>query len=618
MIRKLFNKIIKNENQYNSEEISYLKDFIEDEIVIKENDTYKLNTKYRVGVVKIENKHAVLSDLENEHKNIKLDFESLNGAYNNDLILVQRIFNPRSKNKAKVIKVLDTQSASLLVYLHNREIFTVKEGIPLKTKNRYKEHEEGSILLINNKSFDVIESFGNISNAKVDELISLHLYNEMIRLDKDIEIDVKMDDDTSRVDLTSLAFTTIDPASAKDHDDAIYYDRAENILYVAIADVSYFVKEDSKLDKIAFLKSTSIYLPNRVLPMLPAALSEEMCSLKENENRYAYVFKMHLKKDTYEVEKSELFEAIIKSHKKFSYGRIDRVIGGNLDQHSSVEKEIFDYIMPLYEVTKILRAKRLKKGYDFRTKEFRLKLNYSYELESISVEESTASHQLVEECMLLANIEASKKVSNVGIYRIHDEPSLQSITKLVDEVNLLGVKVKLKNSVHETITHIQDKAKHTLLVEEVDDLIIKSQSQAKYSSKNLGHFGLGFDSYSHFTSPIRRYSDLVLHRMLKTKKIPSSIDDICEHISVQERKVDLLVWDYEDRKYARWANKNIGEEFKAQIVDTERSIAKFYHIMPGLRVILDNYRGQKLFTKHKVIIKSVNLISKQIIASIKY
>ena len=219
--------------------------------------------------------------------------------------------------------------------------------------------------------------------------------------------------------------------------------------------------------------------------------------------------------------------------------------------------------------------------------------------------------------MLLANIEASKRLANHGIFRIHEEPPFKAMSKLVDEVNLLGIKAELKADVHETIVSIQKKAKNSYLVEEINDLIIKSQSQAKYTSKNIGHFGLGFKSYSHFTSPIRRYSDLVLHRILKTKKVPENIDEICEYISQNERKIDQLVWDFEDRKYARWALKNLNEEFKAQIVDTEKAIAKLYKGAPGLRVHLDNYKGEKLFSKIKVILKSSDVISKKVIGQIK-
>lgn len=615
MIQTIFKKLITNNFELNDNEKEYLKPFIENNIVNIENGVYKLNSKYRVGVLKVNNKSAILNDLDSEHKNLKLDISELNGAYNNDLILVKRVFNPRSSYKAKVEKVLYTKATPILVYAKKNSFFSLKESVLLK-ENISEKYDDGEVLIVNSKTFELIEDIGNISDAKIDEFISLYLYDELIRKEKDLEIVAKMDDDKERVDLTNLAFTTIDPASAKDHDDAIYFDVKENILYVAIADVSYFVKEDSELDKLALLKSTSIYLPHKVLPMLPPSLSEDMCSLKEGEDRYSYVFKIYLN-DKLEVEKTELFEAIIKSHKKFSYGRIDRVIEGHLDKYTQVEKEIFDYLIPLYEVTKQIRARRLKKGYDFISKEYRQRVNFNQELESITTEESTASHQLIEECMLLANIEASKKLKGIGIFRIHEEPSFQAISKLVDEVNLLGIKAELKTNVHDTITDIQKRAKNTGLNEEINDLIIKSQSQAKYSSRNLGHFGLGFDSYSHFTSPIRRYSDLVLHRMLKNKKVPSGIDDICTHISDNERKVDQLVWDFEDRKYARWAKKHIGEEFKAQIVDIERGVAKFYKDIPGLRVHLDNFRGEKLFSKIKVIIKSSDIISKNIVGSIK-
>jgi ribonuclease R len=390
------------------------------------------------------------------------------------------------------------------------------------------------------------------------------------------------------------------------------------VLYVAIADVSYFVKEGSVLDKEAFKKSTSAYLPGKVLPMLPNELSEDMCSLKEGVDRYSYVFKIELDLEKLEVKKSELFEAIINSHRKFSYGRIDRVLDEKLDRYTEQEKEIFDYLVPLYEVTKLFRQKRLEKGYDFRSSEYRLRLDNNSELQSIEVETSSPSHQLVEECMLFANIEASKKVNSVGIFRIHEEPPFKAISKLIDDVNALGVKAKLQNDVHDTITHIQEKAKYSTLREEIDELIIHAQTQAKYSSRNLGHFGLGFNSYSHFTSPIRRYSDLVLHRMLKTRQTPKNIDEICEHISIQERKIDQMVWDFEDRKYARWAAKNIGLEVKAKVTDNERGVCVTFGQIAGAKIHLDNYKGQVLFSKIRVIIKSADIISKRVIGSVKY
>ena len=616
MLKELFIKIQTNQKGYSSDELKQIEKFLKDEIIVKIDDNYELNSKYKVAIVNVGKNLVILEDLISEHKNIKIEFDDLNGAYDGDLVLAKRVFNPRSRTKAKIIKILDGKKNDVLVYIKDKAFHTVKENIKLENKNALK-YKEGEVLLVDNKSLELIKNLGNIEDPKIDEYISLYLYKEIFRLDKPLEIDAKMDDTKQRVDLRDLAFCTIDPSSAKDHDDAIYYDKLENILYVAIADVSYFVKEGSELDKLAYLKSTSIYLPHKVLPMLPPILSEEMCSLKEGIDRYSYVFKIYLDVKNLGVKKSELFEAIIKSHRNFSYGRIDRVIEGQLDQYSKTEKEIFDYLIPLYDLTKKYRAKRLLKGYDFRSSENRLKLRNS-NLESVEVETSTSSHQLVEECMLFANIEASKKVNMMGIYRIHEEPPFKAISKLVDDVNILGVNAKLQSDVHETIVHIQEKAKNAMLSAEIDELIIQAQTQAKYSSKNLGHFGLGFTSYSHFTSPIRRYSDLVLHRMLKTKQTPKNIDDICAHISLNERKVDQLVWDFEDRKYARWANEHIDEEIKVKIVDVEKARAVCYEKMVGMKVVLDNFKGQKLFTKLRVKIKSVDIVTKLIVATIKY
>ena len=616
MLKELFIKIQTNQKGYSTDELKQIEKFLKDEIIVKIDDNYELNSKYKVAIVNVGKNLVILEDLISEHKNIKIEFDDLNGAYDGDLVLAKRVFNPRSRTKAKIIKILDGKKNDVLVYIKDKAFHTVKENIKLENKNALK-YKEGEVLLVDNKSLELIKNLGNIEDPKIDEYISLYLYKEIFRLDKPLEIDAKMDDTKQRVDLRDLAFCTIDPSSAKDHDDAIYYDKLENILYVAIADVSYFVKEGSELDKLAYLKSTSIYLPHKVLPMLPPILSEEMCSLKEGIDRYAYVFKIYLDVKNLGVKKSELLEAIIKSHRNFSYGRIDRVIEGQLDQYSKTEKEIFDYLIPLYDLTKKYRAKRLLKGYDFRSSENRLKLRNS-NLESVEVETSTSSHQLVEECMLFANIEASKKVNMMGIYRIHEEPPFKAISKLVDDVNILGVNAKLQSDVHETIVHIQEKAKIAMLSAEIDELIIQAQTQAKYSSKNLGHFGLGFTSYSHFTSPIRRYSDLVLHRMLKTKQTPKNIDDICAHISLNERKVDQLVWDFEDRKYARWANEHIDEEIKVKIVDVEKARAVCYEKMVGMKVVLDNFKGQKLFTKLRVKIKSVDIVTKLIVATIKY
>ena len=612
MLKELFKKISEQEFKFSNQEKELIDDYIKDDVIIKNGENYEINSKYKIGILKIDKNFAILEDLVTPIKNIKLELDALNGAFNNDLVLAKRVFNPRSKIKAKIIKVIEGKKAEILVYVKDGSFFTLKENIELKSKNT-KKYKDEDVLLIDNKEFNEIKFIGNLNEPNIDEFISLYMYEELYRNTEKVEVEEFKEDSSNRIDLRDLAFCTIDPNSAKDHDDAIYFDEINNLLYVAIADVSYFVKEGSDLDKLAFKKSSTIYLPSRTLPMLPSILSENLCSLKEGQDRYAYVFKLKLDLKKLKVESSELFSGIIKNHRNFSYGRIDRVLDGKLDLYNDVEKTIFDYLIPLYKITKNFRDSRLKNGYDFRTAENRLKLKNDL-LENIEVEKSTASHQLIEECMLLANIEASKKVGALGIFRIHEEPDFKALSKLVDDVNVLGVKAKIKDNVHQTITHIQEEASKLLLRDEVDELIIQSLTQAKYSSKNLGHFGLGFKSYSHFTSPIRRYSDLVLHRILKSKKLPKDLDDICTHISDQERKIDKLVWDFEDRKYARWAKANIGNEIKVKIVDTEKAKAVCYDKVIGLKLVIENYKGQKLFSKHRVKIVSCCLATKLIVA----
>jgi ribonuclease R len=266
---------------------------------------------------------------------------------------------------------------------------------------------------------------------------------------------------------------------------------------------------------------------------------------------------------------------------------------------------------------KKFRNKRLKSGYNFRNDEIKLILDKDENLTSFNIETSSPSHSLVEECMLLANQESAKKLNHLGIFRVHSEPTTAKIKKLIDDVKELGIMVKLKKDIHFIISSIQNKAEACGLEEEVDELIIQSQQQAKYSSIKQPHFGLGFENYSHFTSPISRYSDLILHRILKTAAIPKDIEDITEDISDKERKINSLVWDYEARKYSRFLKNHIGKLFNAIVVDTDEKIVKIDDKkMSGARVYLENYSGEKLFSKVRIKIISSDLISKEIVGRI--
>jgi ribonuclease R len=573
------------------------------QIVKFEQDTYTLNSKYKIGTISISNKIAILNLDNNSSQKIYIEFDKLNGAYRDDTVIVQVLFNPKGKTKAKVIQILNRTQSSILCFAKDKNLFTIKENILIDCD------------IVNNKDGDIVvfedgkiaSKFGNITDAKVDEPISLFLYNEYYRLIQEPKVTFTDLNKENRQDLTHLEFCTIDPASAKDHDDAIYYDENTNEIYVAIADVSAYVKEGTDLDSDALRRSFSIYFPHKVLPMLPFELSTDLCSLVPHKHRPAYVFKMKLDTNNSKVVSSELFEAMIESKHKHSYEYIDEVLEEN-DTNNIHNK--------LFKITQKLKKNRLKNGFDFRNDEIRLILDDEEKLKDFKLESSSPSHSLVEECMLLANQEAAKKLKSIGIFRVHDEPSDSKIKKLIDEVNFLGIDAKLKDDVHSTIINIQKLASNANLEQEVDELIIQSQQQASYSSIKKPHFGLGFNDYSHFTSPIRRYSDLVLHRILKQGTIPSNIEEICEDISIREREIAQLVWDYEDRKYARYLSSHIGKVYNATLIDNDTMIVKLDEEVKGARIYIDNYSGQKLFSKIKVKIVDSDIISKRITGSI--
>ena len=248
-----------------------------------------------------------------------------------------------------------------------------------------------------------------------------------------------------RKDLRHLAFSTIDPVTAKDYDDAIYWDSQNTTLYVAIADVSEYVKPFGALDNEAIYRSFSIYLPHRSIPMLPRQLSETLCSLQPHVDRLAYVFQMKLNLDLLEVVESKVYEAIIHSDRRFNYEEIDDFFNGKLQAKNKKEKEIFADLTKLRVVTDALKAKRLKIGYDFRSEELEMTIDENSDILSTSVAQETPSHALIEDCMLLANKEAAKQFER-GIFRIHEEPSQGKIQTLYQELAGIGMFIDIKNS----------------------------------------------------------------------------------------------------------------------------------------------------------------------------
>ncbi len=556
----------------------------------QQKNFYKLHSDYRFGTLDLSRSNTGFLEVisPKKVKDLLIEEKDLLNSAKGDLVLVKRIYSKFGRPKAKVVYIIKKKDNYQVVYTKNINGkivgINVKTGIQstiTASAKSLKKLPNKTVLKIDSKTSSIVEVLGVLDDPKVDEKISLALYDKKEQFSEKSELEAKSFGDfvdksmyPNRVDLTHLPFCTIDPVTAKDFDDAIYYDTKEHALYVAIADVSEYVFYQGSIDKEARERGFSIYFPHKSIPMLPRALSENICSLKPNEDRLTFTFKITLDTKTFEVKKEELLETVINSKRRFNYEEVDKILSSK--KYADKDKKVVDFLFPLNELAKKIRKKRLQKGYDFHTSDIRMELDSEQNLLKTFKEVETPSHSLVEECMLLAN-KAAAKMFDYGIFRIHEPPSYDDIAKLLEQVAELGIFVKFKTDIHSLIVEIQQKAKELNLQEEVDMLIIRAQKQARYSANNIGHFGLGFDRYTHFTSPIRRYSDLTLHRLLKSiikndKKLKEfllkDIESLCERLSELERESDKVAYDFMDRKYARWAKENIDEIFEAVITST--------------------------------------------------
>jgi ribonuclease R len=607
--------------------------------IVENGKVVKLREEYRVGEIDITKKgFGFLIPIGVNEKDYLIEIPDLHGAGDGDLVIAKLLHRKkRGRKKAEVIYLLEKKFPVRIVYLEFmkrggtkipilRNIKT-KEPIFVKKQKQLKKLPEGAVLKIDNYTNQILEVLGVLSDPWVDEKISLGLYNKREEFSKRAILEAESFGDRverefypHRIDLTHLPFVTIDPEGAKDHDDAIYFDPEKRELFVAIADVSEYVYPNGAIDREAKERGFSIYFPHKAVPMLPPQLSENLCSLREGEDRLAFVFKISFNPQG-EVVDTKLFEGIINSRRKYTYDRIDELLeywdrekegkkGFLGEPEDEIDREIGRWLHPLSLLTAQLRQERLKGGLTFESDEIRMKLDENGELAEVKLEEETRSHQLIEECMLLANRGAAEMVEN-GIYRVHDEPSPTAVTQLMTLLEELGIEVKKgeKRPFPKVVEEIQEQAEEMGLRRYVDKLIIKAQQQAEYSGENRGHFALGFESYTHFTSPIRRYSDLLLHRILKAllrgekrqlDYLSREVEAVAERLSQLEREAQRVEWDFYDRKFARWGAKHIGEEFEGIIEDPEiPPIARLDDEIFGARIFLEDREKFPLFQRVK-------------------
>ena len=334
------------------------------------------------------------------------------------------------------------------------------------------------------------------------------------------------DDLIDRLDIRDKTVFTIDPVDAKDFDDALSIERLDDDLYsigVHIADVSHYVPENSPLDREALKRATSVYLVDRVIPMLPARLSEQVCSLNPGVDRMAFSVMFTMTADG-EVLKHEFHKTVIHSKRRFAYEDVEEIL-------KKGQGDFVTELQLLDRISIILREKRFKHGgLDFETEEVRFKLGTKGEPLEVMKKERLGSHRLIEEFMLLANrkvakyltqtFKENKKEPQPVIYRVHESPQQEKVIILANFVKRLGFDLKLNRGKEGPIVsapvlrQLLQQVKGTNIEFLVNELVLRSMSKAVYTGDNVGHYGLGFEHYTHFTSPIRRYPDLIVHRLL--------------------------------------------------------------------------------------------------------
>ena len=408
--------------------------------------------------------------------------------------------------------------------------------------------------------------------------------------------DVTEKDFDGRKDIRDLPLVTIDGEDARDFDDAVYCQPLEsgrNRLVVAIADVSSYVKEQSPLDLEAWQRGTSTYFPSNVIPMLPEVLSNGLCSLKPKVNRLCFVCDMEIDKDG-EIESYDFYQAVMYSHARLTYTQVAALIEGRNDE-CDIDAELQPAIADLYALSQKLGARRRQGGViEFEIPEPVIIFDDERKIDRVEARVRNEAHKLIEECMLAANICASLLLNDsdlVGIYRVHDAPDedrVEDTRVFLRQFKLLlgGGDQPTPQDFSKVINQVDDPITSKI----VQTALLRSMKQARYTVENTGHFALDFDSYTHFTSPIRRYSDLLVHRQIRRfldnpqlkddDKMLLQVEQTAEQASMTERRAESATREVTQWLKCEFMSHKIGQNFTGVV----SSVTDF-----GLFVELEEY-----------------------------
>ncbi len=436
----------------------------------------------------------------------------------------------------------------------------------------------------------VVEKLGSLQSERAVSLIAIHAHGIPSVFKRETLNEAEAAKPATlahREDWRNIPFVTIDPPDAKDHDDAVHAEddgKGGFIISVAIADVAHYVTPGSALDREALVRGNSVYFPNRVVPMLPERISNDLCSLRPDENRAALAVRMVVGADGR--KKSHTFHRVLmRSAARLSYEQAQLAIGGRTDEVT--DALVAPVLKPLYAAYEVLaRARNERAPLDLDLPERKILLTAHGTVDRVIMPERLEAHRLIEEFMILANVAAAETLEKARIpliYRVHDEPAMERVVALREFLATLDISFPKTGALRpEAFNRVLKLVKGRDAEQLVNEVVLRSQAQAEYAADNYGHFGLNLRRYAHFTSPIRRYADLVVHRGLiralglKQGALPEDADrkalaEIAAQISAAERRAMLAERETNDRLIAHFLADRIGATFDGRISGVTRA-----------------------------------------------
>ena len=566
------------------------------------------------GIIEFSRRGTIAFVTTDQGQEIAIPAELASNAMHGDKVLVEIVGKWRNLPMGRVTRVLKRGKEKIVGVFEVRRTrgFVVPDDpkiihdfyVPVECINGARPHQRviAKITKWPRKGKDpeaCIETvLGNVDDPKTDVPAVMAKYDltdrfpdEVLAELEQLPDDVRREDIEGRLDLRDEIVFTIDGEDAKDFDDAVSIKKLPSGRYslgVHIADVSHYVKEGTALDKEAYRRGTSVYLLDTVVPMLPFKLSNNLCSLMEDKDRLTFTVEMIIDREG-RVLDFNVASSVIRSKKRLTYTIVNKFLEGDKTIERVLGKEITDSLKTMHELSLILRQARQRRGAitDIEGGEVEVVMNERGQVVDIVPRKRGPAEILIEEFMIRANETVAEIFHNAGlpfVYRVHEEPDPETILQLKEYVEALGLKVKFPKTMHPSVLQkVLELVKDHPLRSSVEKLMVRSMKRAMYSPTNIGHFGLASYAYTHFTSPIRRYPDLVVHRLLKlylkqgnrfTEKqielYSKLLPKIAQHCSKRERIADEAEWDLLAMKKVEYISKHMDEIFEVVVTNVTR------------------------------------------------